>query len=164
MCFLLFWAITAKAGERGYYLFVWGNESGKAYVKKYRAEDKIYASNEFCWKQRTGNSIAAVYINTYPQGMTDLLIKSFLSGNVSAITNMRMSLRNFSDDQVSPSHGFDGMIIVNKKNDNVEIGTFPVKGAKYLYKRSFSIKADDYSSFDKQLCEALAPIDNYFSP
>ncbi|EQC4551525.1 LysM peptidoglycan-binding domain-containing protein [Cronobacter malonaticus] len=115
ICFLLFWAITAKAGERGYYLFVWGNESGKAYVKKYRAEDKIYASNEFCWKQRAGNSIAAVYINIYPQGMTDLLIKSFLSGSVSAITNIRMSLRNFSDDQVSPSHGFDGMIIVNKK-------------------------------------------------
>ncbi|MCZ7837044.1 hypothetical protein [Atlantibacter hermannii] len=164
ICFLLFWTLTAKAGERGYYFFVWGNESGKTYVKKYRAEDKIYANNESCWKERKGDSIAAVYIITYPQGMTDLLIKSFLSGNVSVIANIRESLRNFSDDQVSPSHGFDGMIIVNKKGYDVEIDTIPVQGGRYLYKRNFVIDSNDYSLFDKQLCEALAPIDNYFSP
>ena len=56
------------------------------------------------------------------------------------------------------------MIIVNKKGNDVVISTIPVKGMQYLYNRKFVINGEGYSVFDKQLCEALAPVDNYFSP
>jgi hypothetical protein len=160
----IFITTFVNAGDRGYYLFAWGNDSGKEYLKKYRLDDRKYEANDSCWDGRAGDSISAVYIDTYPQGITNPLVDSFLSGNSNAITRIRESLRNFSDDQVSPSHGFDGMIIVNKKGNNVEISTIPVKGIRYLYKRKFVISGEDYSVFDKQLCEALAPVDNYFSP
>lgn len=164
LIFFIFITTFANAGDRGYYLFAWGNDSGKQYLKKYRLDDRKYEANDSCWDGRSGNSISAVYIDTYPQGITDPLVDSFLSGNSNTITRIRESLRNFSDDQISPSHGFDGMIIVNKKGNNVEISTIPVKGIRYLYKRKFVISGEDYSVFDKQLCEALAPVDNYFSP
>ncbi|MFC0227877.1 hypothetical protein [Serratia aquatilis] len=152
------------AGDRGYYLFAWGNESGKEYLRHYRNDSRVYKENEPCWNQRYGGSIAAVYSNVYPTGMTDALINSFLAGNNNTITRIRKSLRDFGDDQISSSHGFDGMIIVNKEGNVIEIVTITVKGEKYLHKRRFVVNNDAYRSFDKQLCEALAPIDNYFSP
>lgn len=160
--FLYMMTSSAIAGVRGYYLFVWGGDFGRQYFKKYISDRREYKSNKSCWSERAGDSLAVIYINTYPAGVTDVLINSFLSGDNKSAINIRKSLIEFSDDMVS--HGFDGMIIVNKKGNSVEIGTVPVKGKQYLYKRNFIINSDDYSLFDKQLCEALAPIDNYFSP
>lgn len=160
----LFIVPSVIAGERGYYLFAWGNKSGKEYIINYVNSD-AYKSSKSCWSNRSGNSIAALYLSVYPTGITDTLINSFLDGKNNAVNEIRKSLRDFSDDQISPSHGFDGMIMVKKEGNDIEITTVPVKGTKYVYKRMFVVKnSDDYRSFDKQLCQALAPIDKYFSP
>ncbi|HAE4874517.1 TPA_asm: hypothetical protein G4G15_004921, partial [Salmonella enterica subsp. enterica serovar Java] len=57
--FLFIWIVTfsVSAGERGYYLFIWGNSEGKEYFKEYRADERIYAVNKSCWNERAGNSI-----------------------------------------------------------------------------------------------------------
>lgn len=154
--------IAAESGERGYYLFAWGNDSGKEYLKKYRANGEIYSANKSCWKERAGNSVEIIYSNVYPSGMTNSLIKSFLLGNNKYLTTIRKSLLDFSDDQIS--HGFDGMIVINKNNHQIEIDTIPVIGRKYLYKRFFVVNDLDYMLFDKELCNALSPVDDYFSP
>lgn len=165
--FILFYFIyisTAMAGNRGYSLFAWGNEAGREYIIDYANSD-AYKTSKTCWGNRSGGSISDLYMKVYPTGITDELINSFLSGNKNAVAKIRKSLQDFSDDQISPSHGFDGMIIVKKEGNDVEIDTITLKGTRYLYKRKFVVKNnDDYRSFDKQLCEALAPIDGYFSP
>ncbi|EAS6536738.1 hypothetical protein AH761_005000, partial [Salmonella enterica subsp. enterica] len=72
------------------------------------------------------------------------------------------SLSNFSDDQIL--HGFDGMLIINKKNEEIEIFTIPVVGANYSYKDKFFVNVHDFELFDGKICNALMPIDSYFSP
>lgn len=88
-------------------------QKGRNIFKEYRANERIYAVNKSCWNERAGNSIRIVYVDTYPHGITDSLINSFLAGNNKSIINIRLSLNNFSDDQIP--HGFDGMLIINKK-------------------------------------------------
>lgn len=117
-------AFSASSGERGYYLFVWGDSSGKEYFKRYVAGCVIYAANSQCWNERAGNRIKEVYINTYPAGITDALINSFLSGDNESASNIITLLRNFNDEQIS--HGFDGMLIINKNNEKVDILTVPL--------------------------------------
>ncbi|HAE1324642.1 hypothetical protein [Salmonella enterica] len=162
--FLFIWIVTfsVNAGERGYYLFIWSNPEGKEYFKEYRANERIYAVNKSCWNERAGNSIRIVYVDTYPHGITDSLINSFLAGNNKSIINIRLSLNNFSDDQIP--HGFDGMLIINKKNEEIEIFTIPVVGANYSYKDKFLVNVHDFELFDGKICNALMPIDSYFSP
>ncbi|PVZ86375.1 hypothetical protein C9426_16170 [Serratia sp. S1B] len=155
-------APSVIAGERGYYLFAWGNKSGKEYMTNYANSD-AYKSSKSCWDKRSGNSIAVLYLTVYPAGITDELVNSFLAGNNDAMPKIRKSLLDFGGDSISSSY-VDGMIIVKKQGNNIEIGTVPVKGSNYLYKRRFVVNNNDYRSFDKQLCQALAPIDKYFSP
>lgn len=39
---------SAIGGERGYYLFVSGNEDGKELYQGYRGENKTYEENQSC--------------------------------------------------------------------------------------------------------------------
>ncbi|PQB21605.1 hypothetical protein CWT02_1498 [Salmonella enterica subsp. enterica serovar Cubana] len=56
------------------------------------------------------------------------------------------------------------MLIINKKNEEIEIFTIPVVGANYSYKDKFFVNVHDFELFDGKICNALMPIDSYFSP
>lgn len=156
ICMLYF--SSAIAGERGYYLFVSGNEDGKGLYQSYRGENKIYGENQSCWQKRSGSEISISYVKTVPAGITPQLIDSAMSGKSSSLNILRYKLSSFHDDQIA--HGFDAMINIEKHNDNTILTLVPLEGKIVTEK----VISSDFQSLDLGLCKVLFAVDNYFAP
>lgn len=153
MCFS-----SAIAGERGYYLFVSGNEDGKELYQSYSGENKTYEENQACWQKRSGSEISISYIKTVPVGITPQLIDNAMNGKGSSLNILRYKLSSFHDDQIE--HGFDAMINIERHNDNAILTLVPLEGKIVTEK----VISNDLQSLDLELCKVLFAVDNYFSP
>lgn len=54
------------------------------------------------------------------------------------------------------------MLIINKKNEEIEIFIILVVGVNYLYKDKFLVNVYDFELFDGKICNVLMFIDSYF--
>lgn len=145
-------------GERGYYLFVSGNEDGKELYQSYRGENKTYEGSQSCWQKRSGSEISISYVKTVPAGITPQLIDNAINGKNSSLNALRYKLSSFHDDQIS--HGFDAMINIEKHNDNAILTLVPLEG-KIVTE---TVMSSNFQSLDLGLCKVLFAVDNYFSP
>ena len=156
ICMLCF--SSAIAGERGYYLFVSGNEDGKALYQSYRGKNKTYEENQSCWQKRSWAEISISYVKTVPAGITPQLIDNAINGKSSSLNILRYKLSSFHDDQIA--HGFDAMINIEKHNDNAILTLVPLEGKIVTEK----VISSDFQSLDLGLCKVLFAVDNYFAP
>lgn len=158
LIFLSLFCFNAYCGERGYYLFISGNEDGKGLYRNYRGENKTYEENQSCWQKRSGPEISISYVKTVPAGITPQLIDSAMNGKISSLNILRYKLSSFHDDQIA--HGFDAMINIEKHNDNTILTLVPLEGKIVTEK----VISSDFQSLDLGLCKVLFAVDNYFAP
>jgi len=149
---------SAIAGERGYYLFIIGNEDGRELYQSYRGENKKYEENQSCWQKRSGSEISISYVKTVPAGITPQLIDSAMNGKDSSLNILRYKLSSFNNDQIA--HGFDALVNIEKHNDNAILTIVPLEG-KIVTEEVIS---SGYQSLDLGVCKVLFSVDNYFSP
>lgn len=153
-----FLCFNAYCGERGYYLFVSGNDEGKEIYQSYRKESEIYGESKSCWAKRTGSEISISYVKNIPEGITSQLIEDAINDKYSSLGILRHKLSSFHDDQIS--HGFDAMIYIEKHNGNAVLTLIPLEGKI----ATETVRSIDFQSLDLGLCKVLSVVDKYYSP
>ena len=157
-CFLLFlFCAGCFSGERGYYIFVGGDDVGKRFFKEYRENNTTYVKNEYCWSTRSASGISLVYINLIPNGIDQELISNVVRGDSSAVNRIQYILSTYHDDEID--HGFDGMLYVDRMKSGLKIHLIPLVGEPTSVYSEKNMMA-----FDFNICSILSGVDKYFNP
>ncbi len=160
--FILLSSFSGYSGERGYFVFVWGDDISKKTFIEYRENSNEYIKNKECWAIRYGDGISIAYVNLVPNGINIELVNRALSGDASSISQIQYILKNYRDDQIT--HGFDGMLIMKENNNMMSVLSIPLYGSLNKVQQEYKANINKYEFIDKLLCESLSPFDRHFIP
>ncbi|WP_258180512.1 hypothetical protein [Yersinia pseudotuberculosis] len=86
--FILLSSFSGYSGERGYFVFVWGDDISKKTFIEYRENSNAYIKNKDCWAKRNGDGISIAYVNLVPNGINIELVNRPLSVDASSISQI----------------------------------------------------------------------------